>query len=404
MQVDRIYYTDSYAREFQASLVQVEADGAVLLDRTAFYPESGGQQDDRGTIAGVAVIGVEEREGQIVHRLASPPGTALRSGDKVHGVIDWARRYRLMQQHTGQHLLSAVAQSMFGWETASVHIGLAHATVEFAITEWNAEQLLALERSVNEEIASAHPVSVTIGEAASVLPLRKAAQRAADLRVVSIASLDHSACGGTHVRSTAEIGALLLGATEKIRKQLRLEFFCGLVAAERAAEQREVLNQISRGMQCEWRQSAALVDQRGRELLRLAKQEKALLRELSQWRGKAARAAMTGSEAAPACALRWVADSPGDADRAFAAAFCESPHSILLTLCRQSGAFMLSCSEAGSFAATDWLKTKATAAGARGGGSRNQVSGKVADPANLDQLAELLPGRATVLGDLPDPS
>ena len=124
---ERLYYTDSYLREFQARVVERSADGrTVYLDRTLFYPSSGGQPFDVGSIAGVAVVEVVDEEERIAHRLAAP----LATDGEVAGEIDWTRRFDHMQQHSGQHLLSAVFEELFGLHTVSFHLGAESATID----------------------------------------------------------------------------------------------------------------------------------------------------------------------------------------------------------------------------------------------------------------------------------
>ncbi|MEO6878436.1 MAG: alanyl-tRNA editing protein, partial [Gemmatimonadaceae bacterium] len=212
---DRLYYTDAYRTSFSAEIVDRSEDGLrVYLNATAFYPTSGGQLHDLGTLGGVAVVDVVDEDDRIAHVLASPLGAA----GSVHGEIDRARRLDHMQQHTGQHLLSAVFEDLFGYSTVSVHFGPDYSTLDLSAESVTRAQLLAAEARANAVVGENRPVAVTFEDAATAAGLRKASDRQGMLRVVSIDAVDRSACGGTHVRSTAEIGPVLVRSTEKIRK------------------------------------------------------------------------------------------------------------------------------------------------------------------------------------------
>ena len=220
----RLYYTDAYLTTFASTVVDRGEDGTrVCLAETAFYPTSGGQPHDLGTLGGVAIRDIVDEGERVVHVLASP----LPGADRVDGAIDWTRRFDNMQQHTGQHLLSAVFEDLFGAATVSVHFGPDYSTLDVDSEALSYQQLVKAERRANEIVREARPVAVTFEDAATATGLRKASDREGTLRIVSIADLDRSACGGTHVRSTAEIGPILIRSSEKVRKATRVEFVCG---------------------------------------------------------------------------------------------------------------------------------------------------------------------------------
>ena len=215
----RLYYTDSYLTAFEARIVDRTDDGRRLyLDRTAFYPTSGGQPHDLGTLAGAPVVDVVDEDDRVAHLLAEPAnGTEL-----VRGEIDWRRRFDHMQQHTGQHLLSAILHDLFGHQTVSVHFGAESSSLDLDVGAIDRERIVEAERRANEIIWENRPVTVTFEDAATAPALRKAPTREGTLRVVSIDGVDRSACGGTHVRATGEIGALLVRSVERVKKQARL--------------------------------------------------------------------------------------------------------------------------------------------------------------------------------------
>jgi alanyl-tRNA synthetase len=225
---DRLYYTDAYLIEFDAGVMDVtrrENGWAVALDRTAFYPSSGGQPFDTGTIGGAVVIDVLDAEdGRVLHVVDGE----LERGSRVSGRIDWERRFDHMQQHTGQHLLSAAFEREAVAKTVSFHLGASSATIDLD-RELPAGQVAAVEAVANSVLWEDRLVStrfVTAAEAAT-LPLRKDPARAGDLRIIEIADYDMSACGGTHVSRTGGIGMIAIAGTERFKGGLRVEFVCG---------------------------------------------------------------------------------------------------------------------------------------------------------------------------------
>src|SRR5579864_638018 len=176
---ERLYYQDCYLREFHARVVETADEGRrVYLDRTAFYPTSGGQPFDVGTLGGVAVRDVIDEEDRIGHLLEAP----LRATE-VQGLIDWPRRYDHMQQHTGQHLLSAVLEELFKIRTVSFHLGAESSTIDVDASSLTPGQLERAEERCAEVVAEARPVRITYEESSSTLELRKAPERTGTLRI-----------------------------------------------------------------------------------------------------------------------------------------------------------------------------------------------------------------------------
>jgi len=228
---ERLYYTDAYRRTFLAGvLAVVPAAGGrtgVVLDRTVFYPTSGGQPHDTGTLAGIPVADVVDADEHVIHVLepgSAPPGI----GVEVEAEIDWDRRYDHMQQHTAQHLVSAAFLQQFRAETVSVHLGDS-STIDFDREALSPDEALAVEDAVAAAVYDNRPVTVRFVDADEMdkLGLRRPAKRSGTLRVVEIEGLDRSACGGTHVRTTAEIGPMLLRRWERAKGHLRVEFLAG---------------------------------------------------------------------------------------------------------------------------------------------------------------------------------
>ena len=225
---ERLYYTDAYLRTFTARVTAAEPR-RVVLDRTAFYPTSGGQPNDTGTLAGVPVTDVIDDGRDIIHILAEEGGAGTPSpGGEVQGALDWNRRFDHMQQHTAQHVLSAVFARVLGAETVSVHLG-GSSTIDLAAAALSAEDARRVEDEANQIVFDNRPVTVRFVDENEVvaLGLRRPPKRTGMIRVVEVAGCDRSACGGTHVRGTGEIGPVLLRRWERSRGHLRVEFLSG---------------------------------------------------------------------------------------------------------------------------------------------------------------------------------
>jgi alanyl-tRNA synthetase len=224
---ERLYYTDADVMEFEATVVEaLDVDGrpAVVLDRTAFYPTSGGQPHDVGRLGGVDVVDVVDDDARILHVLTTP----LAPGSAVHGTIDAARRLDHRQQHTGQHILSAAFDRLFANRTLSFHLGRELSTIDLEKAATTADVERAVDES-NRVVWENRAVSVTFKDAEDVQAgaLRKPSSRQGRLRLIEVTDFDVSACGGTHVLTTGTVGLIAVTATEKFKGGVRVEFVCG---------------------------------------------------------------------------------------------------------------------------------------------------------------------------------
>ncbi len=277
---ERLYYTDSYGREFDATLLAlVEHEGrpAALLDRTAFYPTSGGQLHDTGLLGGAHVVDVVAApDGSVLHLLAEPLPSEL-VGAALHGEIYWPRRYDHMQQHSGQHLLSQVFHRRFGMETVSVHFGSDDSTLDLEIAEVSEEQLAEAEAQANDEVFAARPITAYFVEQDELgrVPLRRPPAVSGQVRIVEIAGFDWSACGGTHVRSTAEIGPVKLLRSERRKGKVRVYFLCGKRAVADYAAKHRLLAAVAASFSTDIAQTPDLV-------ARAVEQNKALQRRVEE--------------------------------------------------------------------------------------------------------------------------
>ena len=245
---ERLYYNDPHLLEFDAHLVETIPMGndryGAVLDRTAFYPTSGGQPNDLGTLNGMPVLDVydDEPNNLVVHVTGSPIADA-----KVHGIIDRDRRRDHMQQHSGQHVLSQAFVELFNWPTVSFHLGVLNSTIDLPVETISREQLSQAETLANRIVEENRSVAVCYVAAENIaqVGLRKPTERSGDIRIIDISGFDKSACGGTHVRMTGEIGPVLITRTERAKKQTRVEFLCGGRVLRYARDASRVLDSVS---------------------------------------------------------------------------------------------------------------------------------------------------------------
>ncbi len=232
---DRLYYTDSFLYSFDAKVEdvrQVNGRTAAVLDRTAFYPTSGGQTFDTGVLKTalgqeVQVEEVAEAEdGTVLHYVSAP----LERGVAVHGMIDSSRRRDHMQQHSGQHVLSAAFLRLFNAPTVSFHMGDESCTIDLDSRGFSRAQIERSEMLANDVVTEDRPVEIRFAtpDEAQALGVRKIPTPGyGKLRLIDIRDFDLTACGGTHVRCTGQIGAILLRKMENVKQGVRVEFVCG---------------------------------------------------------------------------------------------------------------------------------------------------------------------------------
>jgi alanyl-tRNA synthetase len=386
---NRLYYTDSYRTEFSSAVSERTSDGTrVYLDETAFYPTSGGQPHDLGTLGGTRVIDVVDEGERIAHVLAAPLGD--HDDMRISGRVDWVRRFDHMQQHTGQHLVSAVFEDLFGAKTVSVHFGPDYSTLDLDAETITRDQMVAAEARANELVAQARPVNVTFEDAESAIGLRKPSDRPGLLRIVSIAEVDRSACGGTHVRSTAEIGAILLRSAERVRKTSRVEFICGQRAVRRARRDFEALTQIATSLSSAIDDAASVVATQTERLKDAESARKKLEKEVAGTRARdryeATQPNVSGvrvivvRDAASIDELRTFAQAALSLQKAAVVGTLLSPPSLFVAASEDSGL------DAGKL-----IKEQLSAVGGRGGGSPRIAQGSLPDASAVDSaLSSLL--------------
>lgn len=373
----RLYYDDAQLLDFRATVTGLRDDGrVVLLDRTAFYPTSGGQPFDRGVLGGVAVVDVVDEDAVIAHHLAEPLNEPL--GAEVRGQVDGERRFDHMQQHTGQHLLSAWLADRYGWPTVSVHFGDLSATVDVTAEvapDALPELLARIEREVNAAAVANHQVTVSYEDASRATGLRKASDREGLLRIVTIEGLDRSACGGTHVAQTGSIGALLLRRAERTRGQLRLEFLCGHRAVQRARLDADLLTRSARPLSASPVDLPGLVEQQHQRLVALERERRQLLDTLAIHRAAELWEQST-AEGSGTRHVELAVDGPVRDHEGLAQALLgRGPCTVLFTT--TSGGLLVAATADSGIDAGRQLKAVLPAFGGRGGGSPRLAQGTV---------------------------
>jgi alanyl-tRNA synthetase len=374
---ERIYYTDSYLADFDADVIRSEQGGAIVyLNRTAFYPSSGGQPCDLGLCGGIPVTDVIDNGEEIAHVLAGPLAS-----ERVHCSVDWPRRFDHMQQHTGQHLLSAAFAEQCGFRTVSFHLGSDVSTIELATSELGEAEVGHIERRVAELIGEARPVHIHFQDANSATALRKPSSRTGMLRIIEIEGLDRSACGGTHVRSTAELGPILIRRQEKVRGNIRVEFVCGGRALARARTDFHLLDKMARvctvaiddlPQHLEWVR-ARLAD--------AGKERQKSEAGLAECEG---RRLWESTEPAPDGIRRRLldVDSIRESTRVLAQSFISAGSAALLVRGRDPLSLLFAASSDSNLHAGNLLRSVLQKYGGRGGGSATIAQGSLAAAAN----------------------
>jgi alanyl-tRNA synthetase len=409
---ERLYYADSFLTAFEAEVLDIReharheggSEWRMALDRSAFYPTSGGQPHDLGYLTAVArsgatlnveVTGVEEDStGEVWHATNKP----LLAGTRVTGTLDWGRRLDHMQQHSGQHLLSAICARELGAATVSFHLGEELSTIDLATDSLKASDLERIEQLVNLAIAEDLSVGIrTIerDEADSLLAsgtLRKLPEREGAIRLIEIPGIDLNACGGTHVHSLGQIGGMLLRGTERIRQSTRLSFACGLRAVRVAREDDRVLGTLAKALSVHRSLLPETVERKQTEIKAAGKERQRLYEELADY-----HAARLLVEEPLEHGLRVVERSFVDRDAAYIKLLASrlvaaAPQTVaILSSSQQEPAAMVFArsKDLTGIHTGEWLSAALAEQGSRGGGSAEMAQGQVA-VASAQSVADFL--------------
>jgi alanyl-tRNA synthetase len=399
----RLYYHDSFLYHFDAHVertVNLNGRLGLILDRTAFYPTSGGQVFDTGWIVSSSGLRLpvhevaETEDGEIIHYLETPDA-AFDPGSPAQGTVDASRRRDHMQQHSGQHLLSAAFVELFAMPTVSFHMGEDYCTIDLDTAALSPQQLQQAERLANEVIFENRPVHmrfVTLEEARA-LGLRKLPPaRAGQLRLIDLGGFDLTACGGTHVASTAQIGGILLRKAEKTKQGWRVEFVCGLRAVSTARADFSTLTESAALFSAHIRDLPHQIRKTQEELRSLRKSAEQLLEQVADFHAGALLEQTPDTRG-----RKVVARSFADRDLAYikllAQRITRRSSSAVALLAATSGqpSLVFAASAGQPFDMGALMKQALAQLGGRGGGSREMAQGGIQNvesiPSVLDELA-----------------
>jgi alanyl-tRNA synthetase len=381
---DRLYYTDAYLTTFDATVIaRADAGRRIYLDRTAFYPTSGGQPFDTGRLGGVAVVDVIDEGDRIGHVVESPV-----AGDRLAGAIDWARRFDHMQQHTGQHLLSAVIAERFGHATVGVHFGRESATLDLGTPAFGHAEIVDAEARANAAVTENRPVEVSFEHAAAAAGLRKASDREGTLRIVTIRGLDRSACGGTHVRATGEIGAIAIRKVERVKQHVRLEFLCGLRAVRRTRADADLLSALASSHSATAEELPTLLEAQRAEFKAGAAARRELEEAVAGFRARELHASTPSDARGRRVAVVREAAGPMEQLRALAVAYAGLAGGVLIAMVGEPPAILLATAADTGLDAGRILKPALEANGGRGGGNARVAQGSAREVVALEEVVE----------------
>jgi alanyl-tRNA synthetase len=384
---DRLYYRDPYLRTFDATVEKVEPRGdrwSVALDRTAFYPSTGGQPFDTGTLGGVRVVDVvDEDDGTISHLVDATSDHNLTPGGVVHGEIDWARRFDHMQQHTGQHVLSAAILSVCRARTVSFHLGAAVSTIDLE-RELSPAEIAAAETEANRVVWEDRPVTIRFvsSEEAAALPLRKEPARGGTLRLIEVEGFDLSACGGTHVARSGAIGIIAVASWERFKGGQRIEFLCGGRALGRWRSFRDTIASSVRLLSVLPEEIPATVERMQGDAREQKRAAAAVQTELAKFRARELADAAESIDGT-AAVLRAV-DADANGLKALATAVAAASHSVVVLVSTTRPALVVAARSSDAAVSAQQIIARLTGKfGGRGGGKP-----ELAQAGGLDASAE----------------
>jgi alanyl-tRNA synthetase len=404
---ERLYYTDPKLLEFQAQVVEFVPAGErmrMVLDRSAFYPTSGGQLHDTGWLGRdtdevrLRIVEVGETESGDVAHFIDPADmrVGIAKGSLLQFVIDRDRRRDHMQQHTGQHLLSAVFIELFQAPTVSFHMGDESCTIDMDCKGLTENQIRRAEERANEIAAEDIPVSIRFAtpDEARAMGVRKIPDHVeGKLRLIEIQGHDLNACGGTHVSRTGEIGAILLRKVEKVKQGFRVEFVCGGRAINTARRDFETLTGAAALFSSHIYEVPAQIRKTIDEAKSAGKREFKLQEEVAEF-----VALRMLAEAAAHAGVRVVKQHFADRDmnyiKLLAQRIARQPNAVALLACDlPQPSLVFAQSAGGAFDMGTWMKEAMASMGGRGGGTRDMAQGGAPAGANLDAALDVAAGK-----------
>ena len=398
MSTRRLYYDDAFQTEFSARVMHCEVlppdvksgiTGTVwslILDRTAFYPTSGGQPNDLGKIADANVLDVRDEGDEIVHVVDRRP-----DDPEVNGCINWPRRFDHMQQHTGQHLLSAMFQERVGLPTVSFHLGAEICTIDLRGPEPTAEILEGAERAANKIIFEDRPVNVRYGTADQLtqLGVRKEVKREGILRAIEIESADLQPCGGTHVKSTGQIGVVLMRRCNKVRQDWRVEFVCGGRAERAACHDFQLLRETAEKLSCAPDDVPSVATRALAERDANFKNVRAMAQRLAEVEATLALQATAPDPNGLRIVSRVFADAPAEFLSSLASEIAKTEKAVALLARLECGHVFFAQHPSAGKDMSALLKQVDERVGGKGGGTREFARGRLNNGADAEQALSL---------------
>jgi alanyl-tRNA synthetase len=384
---DRLYYNDSFTREFTAEVTSCDPEPIksappsrwrVRLDRTTFYPTSGGQPHDTGQLGPARVLDVIDEGGDVIHIVdhSLPPG-------QVTAHIDWPRRFDHMQQHTGQHLLSAIFQQKFSLPTVSFHLGAELCTIDLRGGEPTQQLLDAAAGAANQIVYDDRAVNVKYGTAEELAAagVRKTVGRSGILRAIEIEALELQPCGGTHVKRTGQIGTILLRSLSKVRQDWRIEFACGQRVEKLARTDFAILKNVAAKLNCAPQETATAAERLTTERDAHFKSARAATEKLAALEAHASVAACEVRPDGLRIVARVIANEPPEFVLSFARDAVKTENVVALLVHAETGDVYFARHAALRDDMNALLKQSFAHVPGKGGGTSDFARGRLLDPA-----------------------
>ena len=407
MTTKRLYYDDALAREFTAQVLSCDPGGAaasqspaalgghaaletsaaplwrVKLDRTAFYPTSGGQPHDTGRLGDARVVEVLDEVDEVIHVVDK----AIAIG-AVKGIIDWERRFDHMQQHTGQHVLSAVFHSRFALPTVSFHLGSDVCTIDVRGREPTQEILDSAMAAANDVVYADRAVNVKYGSAEELAAagVRKNVERTGTLRAIEIEALELQPCGGTHVQRTGQIGMIFVRGVSRIRQDWRVEFACGRRAERLAREDFATLRAVAQRLNCSPQEAVSAAERVVGERDAHFKSARASIQKLAEIDAQAyLQQVPVGADGLRVVAKLFEGE-PAEYVQSFAREVAQAENTVALLVRGEDGQIFFSQHPSAKKDMNALLAEALKHVAGKGGGSRDSARGRLADPQRASEF------------------
>ena len=416
MATNRLYYDDAFVREFSAEVLSCEpvspaasgnsagdsvvgnpGSGAASktpagplwrakLDRTAFYPTSGGQPHDTGRLGDARVVDVLDEEEEVIHVVDKPIEIGA-----VQGTIDWDRRFDHMQQHTGQHVLSAVFHSKFALPTVSFHLGSDVCTIDVRRQEPTREILDRAMASANDVVYADRAVNVQYGTAEELAAagVRKTVERTGTLRAIEIESLELQPCGGTHVQRTGQIGMILVRGVSRIRQDWRVEFVCGRRAERLAREDFATLRAVAQRLNCSPQEAVSAAERVAAERDAHFRSARASIQRLAEMDARAyLQEVQVSADGLRVIGKLFEGNTP-EYVQSFARELAQAENTVALLVRGECGHIFFSQHPTAKKDMNALLAEALKHVAGKGGGSRDSARGRLADPQRASEFLRI---------------